>query len=138
MKISYRKKGTTLNYSLLLYYLITPQKCTNRVGIGYLFPNDIPCCLFHLSNLSLSILLKYFLFLSSLRRLEELQSQLSEEKEKAVHLNEQLQQEQSRREQELKETRDTHQSQISSLQDKIANLVSIVGHSQKKKLCFEN
>ncbi|XP_031164833.1 CAP-Gly domain-containing linker protein 1 isoform X8 [Sander lucioperca] len=60
------------------------------------------------------------------RRLEELQSQLSEEKEKAVHSNEQLQQEQSRREQELKETRDTHQSQISSLQDKIANLEKTV------------
>ncbi|XP_034726880.1 CAP-Gly domain-containing linker protein 1 isoform X6 [Etheostoma cragini] len=60
------------------------------------------------------------------RRLEELQSQLSEEKEKVVHSNEQLQQEQSRREQELKETRDTHQSQISSLQDKIANLEKTV------------
>ncbi|XP_035514473.1 CAP-Gly domain-containing linker protein 1 isoform X5 [Morone saxatilis] len=60
------------------------------------------------------------------RRLEELQSQLAEEKEKAAHLNEQLQQEQSRKEQELKETRDKHQSQISSLQEKIANLENTV------------
>ncbi|XP_074493969.1 CAP-Gly domain-containing linker protein 1 isoform X7 [Sebastes fasciatus] len=60
------------------------------------------------------------------RRLEELQCQLSEEKEKVAHSNEQLQQEQSRREQELKETRDTHQSQISSLQEKITNLEKTV------------
>lgn len=56
---------------------------------------------------------------------------MAEEKEQVAHLNEQLQQEQSRKEQELKETRDTHQSQIISLQEKIANLVSIVGKSQK-------
>ncbi len=48
-----------------------------------------------------------------------------------AHLNEQLQQEQSRKEQELRETRDTHQSQISSLQEKIANLVSAIG-----KMCL--
>ncbi|XP_054466235.1 CAP-Gly domain-containing linker protein 1 isoform X4 [Anoplopoma fimbria] len=60
------------------------------------------------------------------RRLEELQSHLSEEKEKVAHLNEQLQQEQSRKEQELIETRDTHQSQISGLQEKIANLEKTV------------
>lgn len=60
-----------------------------------------------------------------------MQSQLAEEKEKVAHLNEQVQQEQSRKEQELKQTRDTHQSQISSLQEKIADLVSIIGHSQK-------
>ncbi|XP_044052290.1 CAP-Gly domain-containing linker protein 1 isoform X7 [Siniperca chuatsi] len=60
------------------------------------------------------------------RRLEELQSQLVEEKEKVAHFNEQLQQEQSRKEQELKETRDTHQSQISSLQEKIVNLEKTV------------
>ena len=53
-----------------------------------------------------------------------------------AHLNEQLQQEQSRKELELKETRDTHQSQITSLQEKITTLVSIVGHSQKA--VFEN
>ncbi|XP_041792248.1 CAP-Gly domain-containing linker protein 1 isoform X2 [Chelmon rostratus] len=60
------------------------------------------------------------------RRLEELQSQLAEEKEKVAHLNEQLQQQQSHKEQELKETRDTHQSQISSLQEKIVNLEKTV------------
>lgn len=52
-----------------------------------------------------------------------------------AHSKEQLQQEQSRKEQELKETRDAHQSQISSLQEKIANLVSIVGQSQKVFVC---
>ncbi|XP_031712144.1 CAP-Gly domain-containing linker protein 1 isoform X5 [Anarrhichthys ocellatus] len=60
------------------------------------------------------------------RRLEELQSQLSEEKEKVAHSNEQLQQEQSRKEQELMETRDAHQSQISGLQEKVANLEKTV------------
>lgn len=55
-----------------------------------------------------------------------MQSQIAEEKEKTAHLNEQLLQEQSRKEQELKETRDEHQSQISSLQEKIAKLVSVV------------
>lgn len=85
---------------------------------------------FLLSNQSLNGSLKLALFvfclLSSLRRLEELQSQIAEEKEKTAHLNEQLLQEQSRKEQELKETRDEHQSQISSLQEKIAKLVSVV------------
>ncbi|XP_062418124.1 CAP-Gly domain-containing linker protein 1 isoform X4 [Pungitius pungitius] len=56
------------------------------------------------------------------RRLEELQSQLSEEKEKVAHSNEQLQQERSCREQELMETRDAHQSQIRGLQETIANM----------------
>ncbi len=48
-----------------------------------------------------------------------------------AHLNEQLQQEQSHKEQELKDTRDKHQSEISSLQEKITHLVSIVVQSQK-------
>uniref|UniRef100_A0A1A7W9X1 CAP-GLY domain containing linker protein 1a n=1 Tax=Iconisemion striatum TaxID=60296 RepID=A0A1A7W9X1_9TELE len=56
------------------------------------------------------------------RRLEELQNQLAEEKERAAHLNEQLQQEQSNKEQELKETKDAHQTQINNLQEKMANL----------------
>uniref|UniRef100_A0A1A8QSR9 CAP-Gly domain-containing protein n=1 Tax=Nothobranchius rachovii TaxID=451742 RepID=A0A1A8QSR9_9TELE len=56
------------------------------------------------------------------RRLEELQNQLAEEKERVAHLNEQLQQELSNKEQELKETKDAHQSQINSLQEKMANL----------------
>ncbi|XP_062273009.1 CAP-Gly domain-containing linker protein 1 isoform X3 [Scomber scombrus] len=60
------------------------------------------------------------------RRLEELQSHLAEEKEKVADLNEKLQQDTSRKNQELKETRDTHQSQISSLQEKIAALEKTV------------
>ncbi|KAL3063288.1 hypothetical protein OYC64_002960 [Pagothenia borchgrevinki] len=64
------------------------------------------------------------------RRLEELQSQLTEEKEKVAHSNEQLQQEQTRKEQELKETRDAHQAQMSSLQDNITNLEKAVKQSE--------
>ncbi|CAJ1068185.1 CAP-Gly domain-containing linker protein 1 isoform X5 [Xyrichtys novacula] len=64
------------------------------------------------------------------RRLEELQNQLTEEKEKVAHLNEQVQQEQSRKEQELKETKDTHQTQINSLQEKIASLEKTVKQGQ--------
>ncbi|XP_071060524.1 CAP-Gly domain-containing linker protein 1 isoform X5 [Pseudochaenichthys georgianus] len=64
------------------------------------------------------------------RRLEELQSQLTEEKEKAAHSNEQLQQEQTGKEQELKETRDAHQAQRSSLQDNITNLEKTVKQSE--------
>ncbi|KAI4820029.1 hypothetical protein KUCAC02_028023 [Chaenocephalus aceratus] len=64
------------------------------------------------------------------RRLEELQSQLTEEREKAAHSNEQLQQEQTRKEQELKETRDAHQAQRSSLQDNITNLEKTVKQSE--------
>uniref|UniRef100_A0A3Q1CNA0 CAP-Gly domain-containing protein n=1 Tax=Amphiprion ocellaris TaxID=80972 RepID=A0A3Q1CNA0_AMPOC len=64
------------------------------------------------------------------RRLEELQNQLAEEKEKAAHLNEQLQLEQSHKEQELKEARDTHQTQISSLQEKITTMEKTVKQSE--------
>lgn len=46
-------------------------------------------------------------------------------------MDEQLQQEKSRKEQELKDSREKHQSQISSLQEKITHLVSIVGQSPK-------
>lgn len=66
-------------------------------------------------------------FPSSLRRLEDLQSQLAEEKDTVAQLNEQLQLEKSHKEQELKETRETHHSQISDLQEKIVILVSAVG-----------
>lgn len=44
-----------------------------------------------------------------------------------AQLNEQLQLEKSHKEQELKETRETHHSQISDLQEKIVILVSTVG-----------
>ncbi|XP_069555475.1 CAP-Gly domain-containing linker protein 1 isoform X4 [Brachyistius frenatus] len=64
------------------------------------------------------------------RRLEELQNQLAEGKEKVAHLNEQLQQEQSHTEQELKETRDAHQTQISSFQEKITTLEKTVKQSE--------
>lgn len=57
---------------------------------------------------------------------------MAEEKEQVARLNEQLQQEQSRKEQELKETTDNHESQIRSLQEKISTLVSILGQSQKR------
>ncbi|KAM4576946.1 CAP-Gly domain-containing linker protein 1 isoform 4-T4 [Odontesthes bonariensis] len=60
------------------------------------------------------------------RRLEEQQNQLAEEKEKVANLNEQLQLEQSSKQQELKETRDAHQTQISSLQEKISTLEKTV------------
>lgn len=59
-------------------------------------------------------------------------SQLVEEKEKVAHLNEQLQQQQSRSEQELKETTDTHQSQIHRLEENIATLVSSLLQSQRR------
>lgn len=41
-------------------------------------------------------------------------------------LNEQLEQEKSHKERDLEETREKHQSEISGLQEKIVNLVSIV------------
>lgn len=40
-----------------------------------------------------------------------------------AHLDEQLQQEKSHKERELKEARETHQSQINDLQEKISTLV---------------
>lgn len=61
--------------------------------------------------------------LFSNRRLEEFQSQLAEEKDKVAHLNEQVQQEKSHKERELKEARETHHSQINELQEKISGLV---------------
>lgn len=51
---------------------------------------------------------------------------MAEEKEKVAHLNEQLQQEQSSKEQQLKGTTDAHESQICHLQERISVLVSIV------------
>lgn len=54
-----------------------------------------------------------------------MQNQLVEEREKVAHLNEQIQLEQSGKDQELRETREAHQSQISSLQEKITTLVGI-------------
>lgn len=40
-----------------------------------------------------------------------------------AHLNEQVQQEKSHKERELKEARETHHSQINDLQEKIRSLV---------------
>ncbi|KAM9392460.1 CAP-Gly domain-containing linker protein 1 isoform 2-T3 [Pholidichthys leucotaenia] len=68
--------------------------------------------------------------MSKERRLEELQTQLAEEKEKVAHTLEQLQQEQSHREQLLKETRDAHQTQVINLQEKMATLEKTVQESE--------
>ena len=57
------------------------------------------------------------------RRVEELQGQLAEEKERVAHLTEQQEQELSRREQQLAETKETLSSEASGLQEKIAHLV---------------
>lgn len=65
------------------------------------------------------------MFSSSLRRLEELQGHLAQDKEKVMHLNEKVQQEETLREQDLKETRETYESQISGLHKKITCLVCI-------------
>ncbi|XP_041854486.1 CAP-Gly domain-containing linker protein 1 isoform X4 [Melanotaenia boesemani] len=64
------------------------------------------------------------------RRLEVLQNEVAEEKEKVAHLNEQLQQEQSSKMQELKEARDSHQTQLSGLQEKITTLEKAVKQSE--------
>jgi hypothetical protein len=58
------------------------------------------------------------------RSLEELQTQLAEEKERAACSEEQQQQEVAQKEQELKAARDEHQGQLSNLQGKITQLVS--------------
>uniref|UniRef100_A0A8C7Z3Z4 CAP-GLY domain containing linker protein 1a n=1 Tax=Oryzias sinensis TaxID=183150 RepID=A0A8C7Z3Z4_9TELE len=56
------------------------------------------------------------------RRLEELQNQLAEEKEKVAQAKEMLQQELSSKEQQIKETKDAHLNQLSSLQEKITTM----------------
>ncbi|XP_056137767.1 CAP-Gly domain-containing linker protein 1 isoform X2 [Lampris incognitus] len=70
------------------------------------------------------------------RRLEELQNQLAEKKEQVANLSEKHQQELSRKDQELNSARDGYQCQISSLQEKIAELEKSVeqGESQVKEL----
>lgn len=55
-----------------------------------------------------------------------MQSQLAEEREKVAHLDEKVQQEQTRKEQELQESRNAHETQTNSLQEKIVNLVGII------------
>lgn len=61
--------------------------------------------------------------------MEELQNLLAEEKEKVAQANEMLKQEQSNKEQQMKETRDAHLDEISSLQENITALVSIFRES---------
>ncbi|XP_064793333.1 CAP-Gly domain-containing linker protein 1 isoform X6 [Oncorhynchus masou masou] len=56
------------------------------------------------------------------RSLEELQTQLAEEKERAACSEEQQQQEVAQKEQELKAARDEHHGQLSNLQGKITQL----------------
>ncbi|XP_034026268.1 CAP-Gly domain-containing linker protein 1 isoform X4 [Thalassophryne amazonica] len=60
------------------------------------------------------------------RRIEEFQNQLADEKEKVARLNEQLQQELSCKDKELKDTKESSQSQINSLQEIVANLEKAV------------
>lgn len=48
---------------------------------------------------------------------------MAEEKDKVAHLNEQVQQEKSHKDRELKEAKETHHSQINDLQEKISGLV---------------
>ncbi|MED6240947.1 hypothetical protein ATANTOWER_016432 [Ataeniobius toweri] len=66
------------------------------------------------------------------RRLEEFQNQLAEEKEKVAHLDEKLQKEQSNKEQQLKEAKDAHQSETSSLQEKINTLENSLKQSESQ------
>nr|XP_049618959.1 CAP-Gly domain-containing linker protein 1 isoform X2 [Syngnathus scovelli] len=63
------------------------------------------------------------------RRLEELQSQLVEQKNKVALSNEQREQDLSRKDQELCETRDNHAAQMKCLQEKIAALEMSVQQS---------
>ncbi|CAL9708816.1 unnamed protein product [Knipowitschia caucasica] len=56
------------------------------------------------------------------RRLEELQALLAEEKETVAQMNDKLQQETTQKEQQLRETRETHQKEMRQLQDKISTL----------------
>uniref|UniRef100_H3DEG4 CAP-Gly domain containing linker protein 1 n=1 Tax=Tetraodon nigroviridis TaxID=99883 RepID=H3DEG4_TETNG len=60
------------------------------------------------------------------RKLEDFQSQLAEEKNKVALLNEQAEQEKSHKDRELKETKETHQSQVNDLQEKIRSLEKAV------------
>lgn len=62
-----------------------------------------------------------------LRRLDELQIQLAEERDKVVDLGEQLQKEKSQREYELNETKEKHQFQLHDLQDNVVKLVGVLG-----------
>lgn len=71
--------------------------------------------------------LKSLCFCVMLRRLDELQSLLVEERDKVANLSEQLQNEKSHRERELDEAKEKHQFQISDLQDKVFKLVGISG-----------
>ncbi|XP_037113977.1 CAP-Gly domain-containing linker protein 1 isoform X2 [Syngnathus acus] len=63
------------------------------------------------------------------RRLEELQSQLVEQKNEVALSNEQREQDLSRKDQELCETRDNHAAQMKCLQEKIATLEMSVQQS---------
>ncbi|XP_061674616.1 CAP-Gly domain-containing linker protein 1 isoform X2 [Syngnathoides biaculeatus] len=60
------------------------------------------------------------------RRLEQLQSQLAEEKKKVDHSNQQHERDLSSKDQELHETRDSCNAQIKKLQEKIATLEECV------------
>lgn len=60
---------------------------------------------------------------SSDRRLEELQTQLEEQRERVARSEESRRQEQTRAEQELADTKEKLQGEVASLQEKITQLV---------------
>lgn len=76
-----------------------------------------PCCWKVFSEISPFCIL--------LRWLDELKSQLAEERDKVADLGEQLQKEKMHRERELNEAKEKYQFQISDLQDKVIKLVGI-------------
>ncbi|XP_061528411.1 CAP-Gly domain-containing linker protein 1 isoform X2 [Phycodurus eques] len=70
------------------------------------------------------------------RKLEDLQSELAEEKNKVDHSNEQHEQDLSCKDQQLHETRDSYNAQIKRLQERIATLEECVqqGASEAEEL----
>ena len=62
-------------------------------------------------------------FPSPVRWLEELQTQLAEQRERVARSEESRRQEQNRAEQELTDTKEKVQGEVSSLQEKITQLV---------------
>lgn len=61
------------------------------------------------------------------RRLDELHSQLVQERDKVADLDEQLQRVKSQSERQLTDTKEKHQSQTRDLQEKVVKLVGISG-----------
>lgn len=59
----------------------------------------------------------------SVRRLEELQTQLAEQRERVARSEESRRQEQAKAEQELSDTKENQQGEVASLQEKVTQLV---------------